>query len=152
MAKGSVPFFKTMVARALIGIFLIGGTSAVLAARTVNEANVVQTTNAVMSHSSATSQTSTSKSTKKSTKTPTTSVGRTITLAGSVQSVSTANNTFTLVNRTGSHTIDVNSGTTFTGAASSLGGLRPGFDAWVIGTVQSNRSCLASQVSSDNGH
>ena len=48
-------------------------------------------------------------------------------------------------------TIDVNSSTTFTGAASSLGGLQPGFDADVTGKVQSNGSCLASQVSSDNG-
>jgi hypothetical protein len=155
MAKGSVPFFQTKVAMAVIGVVLIGGTSAVLAARTVNEPSVVQTTNAVSAHASGTSQNLTSTSTKsKATATAKakSSSGQTITLSGRVRSVSTTTNTFILVNRSGSHTIDVNSGTTFTGAATSFGGLQVGMDALVTGKVQSDRSCLASRVDSDAGN
>jgi hypothetical protein len=148
MAKGSVPFFKTMVARAVIGVVLIGGTSAVLAARTVNEASLAQTTNAVTSHSGASGRTPT----RAATKTRATPVAQTITLTGTVLFVSPAINKFTLVNGTVSHTIDVNSATTFAGAASSLAGLQPGFEARVTGKVQPDSSCLATQVSSDNGH
>ena len=54
MGKGPLQFLKTKVAMALIGTVLIGGTSAVLAARTVNEPSVIQTSNSVTTNSNST--------------------------------------------------------------------------------------------------
>jgi cytoskeletal protein RodZ len=182
MAKGSSNFFKTKVAMAVIGACLIGGTSAVLAARTVNEGTVLQTSNAVTNNSNSTTASQVSTSTSTTTKsqatatsqattgggggdgnqpTPTTPqsqptarptatspVGQTVTLSGSVASVGT--NTFALRRSGVSHTIDVNGGTTFTGAATSFGGLQTGMQVQVNCTVQADGSCLASQVSSSS--
>ena len=54
MGKGPLQFFKTKVAMAVIGSVLIGGTSAVLAARTVNEPSVIQHFNALTTNSNST--------------------------------------------------------------------------------------------------
>jgi hypothetical protein len=179
MGKGPLRFFQTKVAMALIGAILIGGTSAVLAARTVNEGSLVQTTNALTTNSSSTTagQPATSTSTSNASQatataqataggggggqptpttpvtqptrvpTPTPAVGQTVTYGGTVSNISQTNNTF-VVGRTSPHTIDVNSGTTFTGAATSFGALLSGMHATVTCTVQANGSCLAATVSS----
>jgi len=87
--------------------------------------------------------------------TATSVVGQTINVWGVVSDISLANNTFVVTNRSGaSHTIDVNSSTQWSsdgqGSATSLATLQSGSDAQVTCTVQSNGSCLASQVSNDS--
>jgi hypothetical protein len=73
---------------------------------------------------------------------------------GQVSNISLANNTFVVTRSGVSLTIDVTATTQWIpegpGAATSLATLQAGSDAQVTCTVQSNGSCLASQVSSDN--
>jgi hypothetical protein len=54
MGRGPFQFIQTKVGMALIGAILIGGTCAVLAARTVNEPSVLQTSNALTANSNST--------------------------------------------------------------------------------------------------
>ena len=173
MGKGPLQFLKTKVAMALIGTVLIGGTSAVLAARTVNEPSVIQTSNSVTTNSNSTTSSQLPSATSSSAKatatssptavgistvpvskptfppTATPAVGQTVTLFGTVTSV--GSNTFVLTRLGATHTIDVNGGTIWNpgqGGATSLSTLQTGMHAQVTGTVQANGSCLASQVSS----
>jgi hypothetical protein len=75
-------------------------------------------------------------------------------LGGAVSNISLANNTFVVTNKSGSHTIDVNSSTQWIpdgqGGATSLATLQSGSYAQVTCTVQPNGSCLASKVSTDS--
>jgi hypothetical protein len=188
MAKGSSTFFKTKLAMALIGACLIGGTSAVLAARTVNEPSVLQTSNALTANSNSTGsgQPATSTSTSTSSRatataqatagggggggdqptattpvgpqptrvpTATTAIGQTVTYSGTVSSPP-GTNTFVITRNGVTHTIDVYSGTSWTGGVTGTGtaplaSLPVGTHVQVTGTIQLDGSCLAQTVSSN---
>ena len=165
MGKGPVQFFQTKVAMALIGAILIGGTSAVLAARTVNEPSVLQTSNALTTNSNSTTSgqlpSATSSTAKPATSSPTAvvvptvpdskptvpptatpAVGQTVTYSGTVTSVSVGTNTFVLTRNGVQHTIDVNAGTTFTGSATSFSGLQVGMHVQATGNIRQTARAL----------
>ncbi len=79
------------------------------------------------------------------------SSGQTVDLHGTIGTINTTANSFTLNNSGSLITVVVNGQTAFQGSASSLQGLRSGWQAEVKGQTQSDGSFLAFLVNSDNG-
>ena len=175
MPRSPFGFFKSKVGLAIMGACLIGGTSAAIAASTAPGRPVitVATTDQIANNSSPTTGSGTASATSaKSTSTPgdgasptvpagpiptstprpptpTPAVGQVIHLGGDIRSINSPR--FSVVSRTGVTTIiDVNSGTTYSGFATSFSQLQVGLSAGVTCTVQADRSCLASSVFTDN--
>jgi len=157
-----------------MGACLIGGTSAVLAAKTTpgRQISALASTNQIATGSTPTSSSgSATASFGKTTPTsgesvsptattigvptatraptPTPQVGQTIQIGGDIRSISTNPASFSL-HRLGVTTIiDVSSTTTYSGVATSFSQLQVGLGADVICVVQADRSCLASHVNTD---
>jgi hypothetical protein len=172
MAKSPFRFFKGKVGLAIMGACLIGGTSAVLAAKTTPARTIrtVASTDQIANSSNPTSSsgTGTATSTQPTSSpgagasptvpagprptstprppTPTPAVGQTIHLDGSIRAINTGGNTFSLHRNGVTTIIDVNSGTNYSGSATSFSSLQINWFAQVTCVVQADRSCQASQV------
>ncbi len=83
--------------------------------------------------------------------TPPGGTGQTVDLHGSIGKIDTSANKFILNVSGSSRTIVVNGQTSFQGSASSLQGLRTGWQAEVKGQAQSDSTFLAFLVNSDSG-
>lgn len=76
-------------------------------------------------------------------------VGQRVQLDGTIGTISTSSDTFVLRRfNSPSLTIDVTSATQYQGAATSFQGLQSGWQAQVVGIVQTDESIAASQVNS----
>jgi cytoskeletal protein RodZ len=172
-------FFQSKVALAIIGAVLIGGGAALMASAsfsaTPNQSSTNQSQNYVnvptsggSAPSSATTPTTSASGTTPSptstpgksptatptrrppTPTPTPKNGQAGTINGTVTSVDTTANQFTVRMISGAlKTVFVNSQTTFQGACTSLSGLHTGWDVVVQGVYQGS-ALLATDVNSDN--
>jgi hypothetical protein len=158
-----------------MGACLIGGASALIAAKTAPERQIftLASTNRIATSSSPTSSSgsATAPSSGQTTSTPgdgasptatavaiptntprpptpTPQVGQTIHLGGSIQGIDAGAGTFSLRRLGVTTIIDVNSNTTYSGSATSFSSLQVGWSAQVTCVVQADRSCLASQVNS----
>jgi hypothetical protein len=173
MPRSPFRFFQSKVGLAIMSACLIGGTSAVIAAKTAPGRQIITlaATNQIAAGSSpnSTSGSATATSGKPTPTsgesvsptatavaiptntprppTPTPQIGQTIHIGGSIRSISTNPNSFSLHRLGVSTTIDVNSSTSYSGIATSFSSLQVGWSAQVTCVVQADRSCLASQVS-----
>lgn len=167
-------FIRSRLALTLIGLFIIGGVSAALAAMTAPhplQAALIGTgqTSALKTMATATSAASVPGGASTSapaaptntpppapTARPTTppdSGGQSAHPQGTVASVNTSAGTFIMTTSNGSSvTIVVTGSTIFNGSVHSLSALRAGQQVEVLGTLQENGSVLASDVNADSGN
>lgn len=175
MPRSPLRFFKSKVGLAIMGACLIGGTSAVVAARATpgRQVSTLATTDQIANGSNPTSSNGTGTATSAQPtstpgdsasptatapsrptatprlSTPTPAVGQIVHLFGSIRGINTSAGSFSLHRNGVTTTIDVNSGTTYSGSATSFSGLQLGWFAQVTCQIQADRSCLASQVSAN---
>lgn len=164
--SGLILFFKSKVVLAILGAVLFGTSGALVAtvqfgsgpSRSAPSALQGQAGLAAVNNATATPGSSSASPTKTPTRTPgprPTNTPRTggqlINLHGTVQSVNTAANTFTIKQTDGTiTTVVVNANTTYQGTASSLSSLRAGWLVEVTGIYQTNGTFAASDVNADN--
>jgi hypothetical protein len=167
-------FFQSKVALAIIGAVLLGGGAALAAAgpfgasphpsttqQPQSYANISSNGNGTATPGSSTPEASpaatptsgtspTATPTRRPpTPTPTPGIGQPTSLRGSVTNVNTSANLFKIRLSTGSiKTVTVTPQTTFTGACTSLGGLRSGWQVDVQGAYQADGSFAATAVNS----
>jgi Domain of unknown function (DUF5666) len=165
--------FQSKVALAIIGTLLLGSGAALIAAgpfsATANQTTTRQSPNYTIGSANGTATatpapsatnnppgvTPTSGKTptatpkpRPPTATPTTGSGQVTTLNGTVTSVNTAANQFTVRSGGVTKTVTVTSQTTFTGACTSLSGMNTGWQVRAQGTYQADGSFAASSVNS----
>lgn len=168
-------FIRSRLALTLIGLVIIGGVSAALAAMTAphpfqtaligaGQTSVLKSTATATSAALAPGGASTSAPaaptntpppapTARPTTPPTDSGGQSAHPQGTVASVNTSAGTFTMTTSNGSSvTIVVTGSTTFSGSVRSLSALRAGQQVEVLGTLQANGNVLASDVNADSGN
>jgi hypothetical protein len=158
-----------------MGACLIGGTSAVFAVRTTpgRQVSTLATTDQIANGSSPTSANGTATATSAQPTstprgsasptataaaiptdtprppTPTPAVGQTVHLGGFIRGINTGASTFDLHRNGVTTTIDVDSSTSYSGSATSFSGLQVDWFAQVTCVIQVDRSCLASQVTTN---
>lgn len=157
--SGFILYLKSKVALAVLGAVLFGTAGAMVAVlpfhsspstNTSSSAPQGQAGAAVLDNTTATPGSASPSSTSVPTQTPTKAPTRTpapkptntpgtggTTLRGTVQSVNTSANTFTILQSSGTvTTVTINANTVFQGHATSLGSLQAGWKVYVTGTYQ----------------
>lgn len=159
--SGLILFFKSKLVLAILGAVLFGTAGAVVAAvpfggppssssssAPQGQAGLAAVDDATATPDSSATPTKTPTKTPRLTNPPGTGG---VTLHGTVQSVNTAANTFTIKQTNGTITpVVVNAHTTYQGAASSLSSLQAGWLVEVTGIYQTNGTFAASGVNADN--
>jgi hypothetical protein len=157
--------FQSKVALAIIGTVLIGGGAAFIAAasfsatpsqtaanQSQNYVNIPASGDDTATPATATSATTPGKSPtatptrRPPTPTPTTGGSQATNLRGTVTSVDTANNQFTVMTSSGARTVTVTPQTSFTGACTSLSGMQTQWKVVAQGVYKADGTFAATSV------